>query len=288
MTTATKAVHNRIAIVFDFDDTLAPNSYRSLVERCGLSYDTFKDERVQPLLDAGWDEILAKFYCLIEESRQHNNQPITQSLLADIGGEIQFFDGVPEMFDRLRKVVRDLAPGVDLEFYLLSSGILEIARGTPIASKFKDMWGCEFHFDDDGAIRFIKKIVTHPEKVRYLLQLSRGVGATGEQGQPAHVYRPVPESELYLPLEQIIYVGDGSSDMPVFRLLNDRKGTAIGVFKGQSADEWNGFKSMHSRRRVDNLAPVDYREEGELMQSLTLAVESICKRIALHQLSEGE
>ncbi len=288
MTTATKATHNRIAIVFDFDDTLAPNSYRSLVERRGLSYSAFMEERVQPLLNADWDEILAKFYCLIEESQRHTNQPITRSMLADIGREIQFFDGVPEMFDRLRNVARDVASNVDVEFYLLSSGILEIARGTPIATEFKNMWGCEFHFDDTDAIQFIKQVVTHPEKVRYLLQLSKGVGSDGEKGHPSDVYRLVPERELYLPLDQIIYVGDGSSDMPVFRLLNERYGIALGVFKGKSAQEWNGLQSMHPGRRVDNLAPVDYSEDSELMQSLTLAVESICKRIVLHQFSRGE
>jgi hypothetical protein len=40
--------------------------------------------------------------------------------------------------------------------------------------------------------------------------------------------------------------------------------------------------------RVENLAEADYREGSELVQSLTLALESICKRIALERLGAGD
>lgn len=245
-------------------------------------------EHVQPLLDSDWDEILAKFYCVIEESRHRDDLHVTYEYLTHLGQQITFFDGVSHMFDRVRSVAHDLLPDVDVKFYLLSSGILEIARGTPIAAEFKQMWGCEFHFNGDGEIAFIKQIITHPEKVRYLLQLSKGIREDGEKGHPVDVYRDVPEDELYLPLSQIVYVGDGASDMPVFRLLHDYGGIAIGVFKESTAEEWSSYDAMHAGRRVQNLAPVDYSEDGELMRSITLAVESICKRIALRKLSQGE
>lgn len=45
---------------------------------------------------------------------------------------------------------------------------------------------------------------------------------------------------------------------------------------------------MSRGQRIANLAPAEYSEDSELMQSLTLAVESMCKQIALHQLSVGE
>ena len=288
MTTATKPLYKRIALVFDFDDTLAPDSYRSLVESFGVDYTALMQERVQPLLDADWDDILAKFYCLIEESRLRDDLKITNDYLENVGRNIRLFDGVPEMFDRVRNVAHNLLPDVEVNFYLLSSGILEIARGTPIANEFKALWGCEFHFDDNGEIAFIKQIITHPEKVRYLLKLSKGVNHSGEKGHPADVYRDVPQDELYIPLNQMIYIGDGSSDMPAFGLLNEHGGIAFGVFKANTAQEWSGYDSMHAGRRVENLAPVDYSEDGELMRSITLAVESICKQIALRQLSQGE
>jgi hypothetical protein len=288
MQTATEPSYNRIAIVFDFDDTLAPNSYSSLLDRCDLDIDTFLKKRVQPLIEDGWDEILAKFYCLIEESHRTDGCTITRQLLADVGREIKFFNGVPEMFDRLRTCASKLIPDIDVEFYLLSSGILEIVCGTPVADEFKTLWGCEFHFDHSDEISFIKRTVSHPEKTRYMLQLAKGVSDEGDVGQPAHVYRNVPTDQWHVPLEQVIYVGDGSSDMPVFALMKEHHGIAIGVYKSSTAAKWGGNSDVDAQRRVENLAPVDYSDDGELMRSLRLAVESICKRIALRQLSKGE
>lgn len=288
MSTATRHVYNRIAVVFDFDDTLAPNSYSSLLQSCGIDPETFLTERVQPLVERGWDEILAKFYCLIDESHRRNDLTITDQHLADVGRAIEFFDGVPDMFARLRRCACQHIPDIEVEFYLLSSGIREIARATPIASEFKAIWGCEFHVAETGEISFIKRMISHPEKTRYLLQLVKGISAEGDSGQPADVYRDVPDDEWRIPLNQVIYVGDGSSDMPVFALLNERHGIAIGVYKSETAAAWSGHERMNAQRRVENLAQVDYSENGELMRSLMLAVESICKRIALRQLSRGE
>lgn len=287
MTTATQQAINRIALVFDFDDTLAPDSFRSLLESIGLEEDTFRAERLQPLLDAGWESILARFYCLIEESKARAENKITADHLAQVGEAIGFFDGVPEMFDRLRHCATAIVPDVAVEFYLLTSGFIEIPRAMPIAAEFEQLWGCEFHFDEQGEIAFPKLLVTHPEKVRYLLQLAKGLGGDGAN-DPVDVYRPAPPEEWHVPLNQMIYVGDGASDMPVFTFLHERQGLAIGVFKGEAAAKWEGMKEMHPDRRVQNLAPVDYGETSELMQSLTLAVESICKQIALRQLSAGE
>jgi len=288
MTTATKRAYNRVALVFDFDDTLAPDSYRSLLHSCGIDQDTFDQERVQPLVDAGWEEILAKLFCLIEESKRRNDSKITREHLANVGHEIKFFDGVPAMFDRVRTCARTMNPDIEVDFYLLSSGILEIVLGTPIADEFTALWGCQFHFNKDDEITFVKHIVTHGEKVRYLLQISKGMHATGKPVRAEEVYREVPPDQLHIPLNQMIYVGDGASDIPVFDFLSERQGLAIGVFKGQAAAEWHGSTDMEAGRRVQNLAPVDYGEDGELMQSLTLAVESVCKQIALRQLGRGE
>ena len=287
MTHATQSFHNRVALVFDFDDTLAPDSFGALLERLGHDADKFKRERVEPLLEKGWDESLARFYRLLELSKEDNAPTITEEFLEGIGRDISLFEGVPEMFDRVRKAARAVVPDVTVEFYLLSAGILEIARGTAIADEFKQMWGCEFHYGDNGAYSFVKQIVTHPEKTRYLLQLSKGLGAQEEGVHPSDVYRDVPQEELYIPLSQVIYLGDGSSDMPAFSLLNEHGGIALGLVKGDT-DAWEGYEKMHAGRRVENLAPVDYRENSELMRSIILSVEGVCKQIALRKLSQGE
>lgn len=286
MATATRHLHSRIAIVFDFDDTLAPDSFETLLRSLHLDPLSFRKEQVQPLIDDGWDSILARFYTLIRASRQADQSRLTQEHLTQVGQGIDLFDGVPELFQRVRKAVQAIVEDVEVEFYLLTSGFAEIPRATPIANEFTAIWGGEFAFEDGEAV-FAKEIITHPEKVRYLLQLAKGLSPSGPN-TPADVYRTVPDEEWHVPLDQIIYVGDGASDMPVFGMLHDAGGMAIGVFKGDNVDKWHGYGDINPGRRVENLAEAGYKKDSELFQSIILAVESIGKRLALLQLSQNE
>ena len=280
--------NRRIAVVFDLDDTLAPDTYGSVVQRCcGVDPEAFERQHVQKLRRKGWNETLAKFFCLIDESERRGGG-ITKEHLVEVGRGIALFEGVPEMFDHLRRVVEDCHSEVELEFYLLSGGLLDVAQALPIADRFEKIWACEFHYGERGELKFIKRIITFPEKVRYLLALSKGMDEQDPDGRPADVYRPVPEEKLYVPLDQVVYVGDGASDMPAFELMNDQHGVAIGVYKQKSRSDWPGYKEVRDGTRVQNLAHVDFRDGSELMQSLTLAVEQICKRIALRKLARGE
>ena len=86
----------------------------------------------------------------------------------------------------------------------------------------------------------------------------------------------------------MVYVGDGSSDLPAFDLMEDRGGLAIGVMKGQDAEAWGEDNAVYADRRVQNLARADYSEGSELLRSLCLATESIAKRIALRRLGAGQ
>ncbi len=142
MTKATKPLSNRIAVVFDFDDTLVPDTIDSLAENCGIGAAEFR-QRVQPLLEDGWDKIPARFYCLIEESKRRSNlkDKITKEYLVNFGRELKPFDGVTEMFGRLQQHAHEIVPDVEVEFYLITGGIVEIARHTCIAHHFKAMWG---------------------------------------------------------------------------------------------------------------------------------------------------
>lgn len=53
------------------------------------------------------------------------------------------------------------------------------------------MWGCEFHYTSGGEIEFLKKIVTHTEKTRYLFQIAKGIAVQNEDGK-TFLYQDVP------------------------------------------------------------------------------------------------
>ena len=286
MPAATTAFHNRIAVVFDFDDTLAPDSYFTLLRHLGVDPEEFEDKRVKPLSEAGWDDTLARFYQIIAEARRRNHFTLDVDFCRRVGEAIEPFPGVMEMFGKVQEWARAEVGDVDVEFYLLSAGFLDVHKQMEIAKKFTAMWGSEFYFDKTGEAVWCKQTITYSEKVRYILALAKGVGIQGAN-EPREVYRDVPEREWHVPLSQIIYVGDGASDMPVFELLNGNGGMAIGVYD-ESATDWDALQAVSQSRRVQNLAAADYGEESELMRSLKLAVQSVCKLIALRRMGKGE
>jgi len=289
MVKATHPISKKIAVVFDFDDTLVPDTYDELIESLGLDASQFRKERYEALKAAGWDAIPARFFSLIEESKKRSkaDDKLTKDYLAKFGQGLRPFDGVNELFDRLRQRAQSLMPDVTVEYYLITSGFVEIARHTSIAKYFRAMWGCEFHYSESGEIEFLKRSLSHPEKPRYLYYISRGVDNSSEQDL-LFVYDDVPPEELAIPLSQVIYVGDGTSDIPCFAMLNREGGTAIGVYKDGTPEDWAKNYQPSQGERVINLAPADYSEDSELMRSLMLAVESICKKIEILQLSRDE
>ncbi|MEM7555028.1 MAG: haloacid dehalogenase-like hydrolase [Cyanobacteria bacterium P01_A01_bin.84] len=285
MNQATKPFFNRLAVVFDFDETLAPDTFAILLQDLGLDVDIFKHERIQPLIDDGWDKYIARAYCLVEESKQRNGKDkITKERLIKVGKELKPFNGVPEMFEHLENYARNVISDVEVEFYLITGGFLEMALNTSIASNFKAMWGCRFHYAADGEIKFIKQQMTNTEKTSYLYYLSKGIDLDKEKDL-MFAYISIPDEQLHIPLNQVIYVGDGASDAPCFAVLNKNHGISIGLYKQNDSQEWSEQKKIDINQRVANVAAPDYTQNSELMQSLTLAVESICKKIALSRLS---
>lgn len=287
---ATKPLSNRIAIVFDFDETLIPDdSFKILLRDCELDEKAFERDRVEPLVKQGWHKYLARTYCLIQESKQREGKDkITYERLANLGKKIRPIVGVPEMFDRLRQRAKEIVPEVEVEYYLISGGFVDIARNTSIAKHFTKMWGCELAYDENGEIEFLKQQMTHTEKTHYLYYLSKGIDEENEQDL-IYNYRDISIEKLHVPLNQTIYVGDGTSDIPCFTAINQYEGIAFGIFpENSSAEEWEHREKVTDSQQLSNLVPAHYGENSELMRSLILGIECICKQIALLQLSVGE
>lgn len=286
MPRATTAFHNRIAILFDFDKTLAPSSFDTLLNSVGLDARPFRDEYIKPLSDEGWDDTLARAHALIRYSRE-NDLTLTREAVEEAGRNIELYDGVDAMFGRVRDAATAIMPDIEVEFYLLTCGFVGMHRAHPVAEHFDDMWGSEFHYDEDGRVDALKLMITFPEKVRYILQLAKGLGTEGPNA-PSDVYREMSDEKWHVPLSQMIYVGDGGSDMPAFDLMNDRGGIGIGVFSAEEVEDWAGYDEMHADRRVENLAPADFSEGSELLESIIDGAESMATLIRLRKRGQGE
>ncbi len=276
-----------IALIFDFDDTLAPDSTTGLLRDMGVDAPRFWKETVDPLLAADWDPVPAYLHCLIELSQAGTHGPITRDRLADWGRRLPLHEGVTTLFDRLRAEVQAVDAGVQLEFYLITSGIGDVVRNTPIASAFTDIWASEFSYDETVAIRFPRRIVSFTDKTRYLFHIQKGIVGPRFRGRPFEVNRKVPDERLRVPFDRMVFVGDGYTDIPCFSLVRKSRGIAFGVWDPLHRDRRERAWGFIEDGRVSNLNHARYEPTAELYQMLEMAVTSLARRIALAGHSYG-
>jgi phosphoserine phosphatase len=279
-------MQDTIAVVFDFDDTLAPDSTSSFLHNLGLDVPEFWQKRVQPLIDAGWDPIPAYLYMMIKESETRpEGQRITRRALASWGSRIKLYDGVTRIFSRLERHAKVVASTISIEFYLISSGIGEILRATKVTKHFKDIWACDFNYNNRGEIVFPRNVVSFTDKTRYLFNISKGLTGPKHRGKPFDVNKKIAPQELRVPFDQMVFVGDGYTDVPCFSMLRKVDGVAIGVYDNKSREKWGRAWGFIEDGRVSNLVPADYRKNSALENSLMMAIEAIGKRILVRQVT---
>ncbi|MGB3289077.1 MAG: HAD family hydrolase [Burkholderiaceae bacterium] len=272
-----------IALIFDFDDTLAPDSTTGFLAEMGVDVERFWKDQVGPLLfEHDWDPVPAYLYQMIELSRSGVHGPITRERLVQWGARLPLHDGVRTLFSRLRAMVKEQHPQVQLEFYLISSGIGDVVRHTPIAQEFTDIWASEFIYDNTGAIHFPKRVVSFTDKTRYLFHIQKGIVGAASRNKPFEVNKKIPQDKLRIPFEQMIFVGDGYTDIPCFSLIRRSGGVAFGVWDPRHRDKRSRAWGFIQEGRVSNLNQARYDEQAELYQWLEEAVESLAGRIALN------
>lgn len=260
-----------IAVVFDFDDTLAPDSTSGFLESIGVDVPRFWSEDMAALIDDGWDPIPAYLYGMIRLADE--GYEITRDSLAAWGQRLPLYEGVETVFDRLRAEARDAYEHAQVEFYMISSGVGEILRNTPIAHQFQEIWSSDFHYHPDGRICFPKRVVSFTDKTRYLFQASKGLFGSKASGKPFEVNKKVSAENLRIPFNQFIVVGDGYTDIPCFSMIRKQDGTAIAVYDRSDRAKWGRAWGFIEEGRVSNLVPASYAPDSALSDSLVMAVE---------------
>lgn len=268
-----------IAIIFDFDDTLAPDSTSGFLNKIGVDVPAFWRDEVQPLMDEYWDPIPAYLFKMIQLSNSGRIQPITKTALKEWGEQIEFYHGVTTVFDRLRDVVRNINSKLSLEFYMISSGIGEILKNTRIAHQFSDIWASDFAYDKNDHILFPKNIISFTDKTRYIFHVHKGLIGKEYKNKPFEVNKKFDEQFIRIPMNQMIVVGDGYTDVPCFSLVKNAGGIAIGVYDQENKTKWGRAWGFIEDGRVSNLVPSEYGEKSALVNSLTMAIESVARRV---------
>ncbi len=269
-----------IALIFDFDDTLAPDTTSGYLKKHGLDPQEFWLKSVNPLYAEDWDAVPAYLHKMLEVANEKKIL-LTKAELEAWGREAPLHQGTDTIFQRLKQTAEETNPLVNLEFYVISSGIGDVIRNTKIAANFKDIWASEFHYEADGRACFPKKIISFTDKTRYLFHVQKGLIGKSARGKPLEVNKKLTHDQLRIPFSNMIFVGDGLTDVPCFSLLTKEKGMAIAVYDKNHVQKWSNAYQFVADRRVSTLYSADYSEGSDLSNFLQMAVRNLAERIAV-------
>lgn len=266
-----------LALVFDFDDTLAHDSTTDLLASKGVDVARFWAKENRTLIEAGWDPVLSYMYQMIQLSQSLTpGQRLTKSTLTAFGPQVRFYPGVPELFTYLRDFVRAEDHTFQLEFYVISSGLGDLIRATPIAGEFTDIFASDFAYDADGQLVFPQRVVSFTDKTRYLFQISKGQVGPEFANKPFEVNRKV--RELRIPLANMIFIGDGMTDVPCFSLMAKNNGTALAVYDRDNHEKKLKAWGFVEDGRVKNLHSANYRRDSDLVGSIEMSLRFLISK----------
>ena len=256
-----------IAIICDCDNTLMPDLPSLLLQDNGMEPQHFWD-KIDLLVKDGWDPPIAWMTELIKLIQDEKIKQNTNEKLAQFAASVETYLGAPTFINELNSTVgKEL--GISIEGYVVSSGIESMMKGSKIANSFTDIFGGRL-YENDGIIAGIKSSITFTEKTKFIFAINKGI-ASQIREKPYDVNNFIAENERRIPFENMIYLGDGPSDIPCFSMIQKLGGTSIAI---DSKDEWSKNWQYELRSREMNSYKPDYTADSKLRKKL----ESIISR----------
>lgn len=258
-----------VAMMYDFDKTLSTKDMQeySFIPKLGLTAQEFWAQSNALAKEQKMDRILSYMYMMVRMSKD-KHQPIRREDFVALGKKIQLYPGVEDWFARINAF--GLEQGVRVEHYLISSGLKEIVEGCSIFDQFKEVYASEFLYDENGVAVWPKLAVNYTAKTQFLFLINKGVL---DISNDLDLNRSIPDELRPVPFRNMIYIGDGLTDVPCMKLVKLNRGQSLAVYKKEKA---TGY-SLLTDKRVDLIAPADYRE-GKKLDKL---VKMILQKMAL-------
>lgn len=267
-----------IALVYDFDGTLSPKPMQeyAFLPEIGADASAFWAESNAIAKATQADPLITYMHLMYKKAKAKGVQ-IDRSDLVAQGKRVEFYPGVETWFDAIAGYVKSHAQshGVHLRHYLISSGLTEIVEGTSIYRRFHNVFASEYWFEA-YELPYPKRVITDTGKTQYLFRINKGVEDLGES-----INQHMPEGERPIPFSNMIYFGDGDTDVPSMAVTRKNGGYAVAVHppgKGKSK-----CVDLFNAGRCDFFAPADYRESSDLFQRTCLLLDRILADIRVQE-----
>lgn len=262
--------NNIIAIMYDFDKTLCTKDMQeyTFIPNLNMTPQEFWEEANKIREKTKMDQILACMYMMCQKMKE-KNIPLKREYLRETGRNIELFDGVETWFDRINEYGKSL--GIEIEHYIISSGQKEIIQGSIIGNKFKKIYASEFYYDDLGNAVWPKLAVNYTGKTQFLNRINKGVLSVSDD---INLNKKMIDNERRISTANMIYIGDGLTDIPCMKLTKDGGGVSIAVYTDKNYDM---AQTLLKDDRINYISKANYEELGEL----DLIIKKTIKKMAI-------
>ena len=279
-TTAPKPGYDKktIALVYDFDGTLSPKPMQeyTVLPKINMDAKAFWAESNRIAAEQGADPLITYMHLMYKKAKEKGVR-IDRGDLVALGRDVELFAGVEDWFEAIAEYValRAESHGVAVRHYLVSSGLTEIIEGTSIYGKFHNVFASEYWFEAYD-LPYPKRVITDTGKTQYLFRINKGLEDLGQS-----INQHMPEEQRPIPFSNMVYFGDGETDVPSMALMRKSGGHSIAVHPpGKSKAK---CVELFNAGRVDFFAAADYRRGSDLFKRTCLLIDRMLADIRVRE-----
>lgn len=260
-----------VALIYDFDGTLSPGNMQeyAFIQATGMSVKDFWAENTQLAQNQDADQILTYMFLMLQKAKGKGIS-LKRSQFKEFGISVDLFSGVEEWFDRINDFGK--SRDVTIEHYINSSGLKEMIEGTSIAKKFKKIFACSYLYNIDGIAEWPAVSVNFTNKTQFLFKINKGIDSVYESKK---INEFIPETERRVPFSNMIYFGDGETDIPCMKLVKDQGGHSIAVYQPGKTNKKKRASKLINENRVNFVCQADYSENKEIDKVVKTIIEKV-------------
>ena len=262
----------KMAICYDFDRTLSPDDMQTftLIPSFGVDKNVFWHESDTLAEENLMDNNLAWMYELIKYSK-FKGKSLRREYFKEIGADVQLYPGVESWFDNVNSYA--LERGIEVEHYIISSGLKEIIEGSRIAPYITRVYASSYLYSADGIAEWPAQAVNYTTKTQFIFRIAKGYL---EEYDP-RVNDSMPHSDRNVDYENIVYIGDSATDIPCMTLVKQKGGYSIGVYDPVSNNKKKVYQ-LFGDGRLNFYAPADYSESSPMFNYMKNVIDEIAAR----------
>ena len=264
-----------IGILYDFDKTLCTTDMQeySFIKNLGMTSSEFWGEAAGITDEHEVEKILAYMFVMIKKCKEKGIK-LTEEYLKSCGENVILYKGVQTWFDRINKFGEEM--GVNIEHYIISSGTYEIIEGTPIAKYFKRIYACKYMYDENGEALWPALAINYTLKTQYIYRISKGILDVTDD---YNLNRLQDESLRRIAYRNMIYIGDGMTDIPCMKMVKEKGGKSIALYPSGKSEH---VKPLVEDDRINYVCVADYSPNSSLEKIVKLMIENmaIIERLA--------